>query len=224
MVEILFENRDIVAFIKPAGMLSQKSESGEASVLEELNVYACGKWECYPVHRLDRTTGGVMLCAKNSKAAAVLSEGFASGEIKKEYLACVHGKPEDEGILENFLFFDRRLNKSFVVKETKKGAKNACLRYERLCTVPHPAGETSLMKIKLYTGRTHQIRIQMSNAGHPLLGDGKYGGRDNRAQCALWSHKITVGENLAKRSVFRGISTDGEFVSTPNGYPFDLFI
>lgn len=228
---ILYEDADAVAISKPPHVLSQKSEGGEDSVLEYLNAYAGGQWEAYPVHRLDRGTGGVMIVAKNKSSAAALS-ALASGDgMKKEYLACVHGKLEGSGTLEHYLYFDRKRNKSFPVKDSsRRGVKRAILDYEALSHAECEAGEITLVKIRLHTGRTHQIRVQMATVGHPLLGDGKYGGRDNKCKCALWSRKITFdasavnGTSLKKRDFAKAVrETPDAFTSTPDGYPWDLF-
>jgi RluA family pseudouridine synthase len=199
--EILYEDADVIAFVKPAGVLSQKAENGESSVLEYLNAYACGKWEAYPVHRLDRNTGGVMICAKNKKSAAALSALAATEGMKKEYLAAVCGHLEGNGTLEHDLFFDRRLNKSFPVKASaRKGVKHAVLDYESLRHLDDP--ERTVVAVKLRTGRTHQIRCQLAAVGYPLLGDSKYGGTGPKGVCALWSHRITFNDTeLAKTAL-----------------------
>ena len=229
--DILYEDGDVICFVKPPHILSQKAEGGEDSILEYLNRYADGAWAAHPIHRLDRGTGGVMIVAKNSKAAAALS-ALASGDgMKKEYLACVHGALEGSGTLENYLYFDRKRNKSFPVKDSsRRGVKRAVLDYEALAKGKCDAGDVTLVRIRLHTGRTHQIRVQMAAAGHPLLGDGKYGGRDNKCKCALWSHRITFdfsGSDAAsmKKSAFaRALKDSPDMLkSMPAGYPWDLF-
>ena len=231
LFDVLYEDRDVLAVAKPPHVLSQKSESGEDSILEYLNSYADGAWTSYPVHRLDRGTGGVMIVAKNKSSAAALS-ALASGDgMKKEYLATVHGKLEGSGTLENYLYFDRKRNKSFPVKDSsRRGVKRALLDYEAVAHGECAAGEVTLVKIRLHTGRTHQIRVQMAAAGHPLLGDGKYGGRDNKCGCALWSHKITFdesvlrGTSLKKSDFAKALAESSDILtSTPDGYPWDLF-
>jgi len=223
-VPILYEDREVIAFVKPAGILSQKAENGEASILEYLNTYACGKWEAYPVHRLDRTTGGVMICAKNKKAAAALS-ALASGEgMKKEYLAAVCGHLDGEGTLEHDLFFDRRLNKSFPVKaSSRKGVKHAILDYKAL----RSTDTFTIVSVKLRTGRTHQIRCQLAAAGHPLLGDSKYGGTGAKGVTSLWSHRITFDDaelekTALKSSRFRKAlqENSGLLQRDPDSFPF----
>lgn len=228
---VLYEDRDVICFEKPPHVLSQKSESGEDSIIEYLNAYANGAWEAYPVHRLDRGTGGVMIAAKKKESASALSV-LASGDgMKKEYLACVHGRLEGSGTLEHYLYFDRRKNKSFPVKDSsRKGVKRALLDYEALSHASCAAGEVTLVRIRLHTGRTHQIRVQMAAVGHSLLGDGKYGGRDNKCACALWSHRITLdadamrGTSLKKSAFAKALAETLDLLtSTPAGYPWNLF-
>ena len=230
-LQLLYEDADALVLVKPPQMLSQGAESGEASILDYLNAYADGAWTAYPVHRLDRGTGGVMVFAKNKAAAAALSSLAAGDGMQKTYLACVHGALTGSGTLEHFLYFDRRKNKSFPVKSgTRKGAKRVLLTYEVLANGSCRAGDISLVRIQLHTGRTHQIRVQMAAIGHPLLGDGKYGGRDNRCKCALWSHRISfdaaaLAETSLKDSDFAKAAADASrFVSLPaGGYPWEEF-
>lgn len=230
-VTVLYEDRHVISFVKPFGILSQKAEnSSEDSILELIEKAKDGV-KLFPIHRLDRTTGGVMVAAKTKESAAALSTLVTDGGMKKEYLAAVHGK-SGSGILEDDLYFDKRKNKSFVVKKDsgRRGVKKALLEYETLASAPHPSGEASLVRVRLMTGRTHQIRVQMSNAGHPLLGDGKYGGRDNKCECALWSSKIGFdmdklkSSRIGKSTFAREIEKSPELLtSIPSGYPWDIF-
>ena len=194
-MDILFEDKDIIVLIKPAGVLSQPDEKGGESLVSLLNAYLEGKGEegaVHVIHRLDKNFGGVMVYAKNSFAASKLSQGVQSGEMIKEYLAAVHSEPtEKSGYMEDLLFFDLRKNKSFVVKRERKGVKKAKLYYETVKTQNTSFGEASLMKIRLYTGRTHQIRVQFSSRKMPLIGDRRYGGNDKR-EIALWSYRLTL--------------------------------
>lgn len=227
-VIILYEDDRVLSFVKPPFLLSQKAEDGEEdSVIEYLSAYTGS--EVYPVHRLDRTTGGVMVAAKTSAAASALSQIIADGGMHKEYLAAVHGNATG-GKLEDMLFFDRRKNKSFVVKDGKarRGVKKALLEYEPLGHAECVAGEVTLVKVRLMTGRTHQIRVQLAHAGHPLLGDGKYGGRDNKAGCVLWSRRIGFDTAALRKRGLRAFAdalrANEELLSAlPSGYPWDLF-
>ena len=177
-MEILFENRDFVVCVKPVGL---DSESQMPAALREVL-----GGEIFPLHRLDKNVGGVMVFARNKKAAAELSAAIAKGEMVKEYVAKVHGEPPEEGILTDLLFKDSRKNKVFVVKRQRAGVKAARLTYQLI-----KAGEQSLVHIRLYTGRSHQIRVQFSSRGFPLVGDHKYGSRDERKEPMLFSRRIS---------------------------------
>ena len=177
-MEILFENRDFAACVKPVGLDSESQVPG--ALREQLG------GEIFPLHRLDKNVGGVMVYARNKKAAAELSAAIAKGEMVKEYVAMVHGTPPAEGDWEDLLFKDSRKNKVFVVKRQRAGVKAARLTYQLI-----KAGEQSLVHIRLYTGRSHQIRVQFSSRGFPLVGDHKYGSRDERKEPMLFSRRIS---------------------------------
>lgn len=193
-MEILFEDKHIIVLIKPVGIASQSDNSGKESFADVINTYLAEKGEdggVYVVHRLDRDVGGIMVYAKTSEAASSLSKQIQSGEMIKEYLAAVHSSPEEgSGFMDDLLFHDSKSNKSFVVKKERKGVRKAKLFYEKVRTENTAYGETSLVKIRLYTGRTHQIRVQFSSRKMPLIGDRKYGGTDDR-NIALWSYRLT---------------------------------
>lgn len=163
------DDADILVCVKPAGILSQSAEGkGGRTVQDEYPDKLL-----YPVHRLDRETGGVMVFAQTRYGASELTAQITAGEMKKRYLAVVKGKPaEDTGVFEDLLFRDKQKNKTYVVKRKRKGVRDASLEY----TVLGTAGEYSLVEILLHTGRTHQIRAQFSSRGMPLYGDGRYGG------------------------------------------------
>lgn len=173
-VKIIFEDEDIAVCLKPAGMLSQAGE-GE-SVISELNAHFAEngeKAQAYPVHRLDRETAGVMVCAKNAEAAAFLSSEVQNRKIKKRYYAVIKGTPEQKsGTLTDFLFRDKEKNKTFVVKRMRKGVREAALDYRVL----EEKDGLTLVSVTLGTGRTHQIRVQFSSRGMSLVGDSRYGG------------------------------------------------
>ena len=177
-MEILFENRDIVACVKPVGLDSEQEVPN--ALKEQLG------GEIFPLHRLDKNVAGVMVYARNKKAAADLSATIAKGEMVKEYVALVHGTPPAEGDWEDLLFKDSRKNKVFVVKRQRAGVKAARLTYRLI-----KAGEESLVHIRLYTGRSRQIRVQFSSRGFPLGGDHKYGSRDDRKEPMLFSRRIS---------------------------------
>ena len=185
-MEIIFQDNDIVVAIKPPEILSQSDEKGRANAVDLLREMTGS--DILPVHRLDKGVGGVMVFAKNSKAAAELSRQVADRTMEKTYLALLHGEiSEDSGRLEDLLFFDRGKNKSFVVKRERRGVKKALLDYECF-----GKGEgRSLVKVKLITGRTHQIRVQFSSRGYPLFGDRRYGAKDEEKDIALMSKEIS---------------------------------
>ena len=177
-MELLEVNQDFVVCIKPVGL---DSEQQLPFVLKE----QLGG-EIFTLHRLDKNVGGVMVYARNKQAAASLSKTIANGEMVKEYVAMVHGAPPAEGDWEDLLFKDSRMNKVFVVKRQRAGVKSARLTYRRLQT-----GEQSLVRIRLYTGRSHQIRVQFASRGFPLVGDHKYGSRDAATAPMLFSCCVT---------------------------------
>ena len=179
MIEILYQDNDIIVCIKPAGLLSEGE--GEDSLLTALAAQCGG--QVFPVHRLDRGAAGLMVFARNSKAAAGLSRAVQEKQLKKEYFARVSGVPaEKEGEMTDFLFKDSRKGKVFAVKRPRKGVREARLTYRVLWQ----DGDSSLVRVALDTGRTHQIRVQFSSRGMPLWGDGKYGSRD-KGELALFS-------------------------------------
>lgn len=177
-MEILYEDREIAAVVKPVGLDVQ------AGVPLELERQLGGAF--YPVHRLDQNVGGVMVYARTKTAAAMLSKAIQEGAMIKEYVAMVHGTPPEEGDWEDLLFKDSGKNKVFVVKRMRGGVKKARLEYRRLSE-----GETSLVHIRLHTGRSHQIRVQFSSRGFPLVGDHKYGSKDMSTAPMLYSCRIT---------------------------------
>ena len=177
-MELLYQDQDIAVCVKPVGVESEKELPG--LLTQQI------RGEVYPLHRLDLNVGGVMVFARNKAAASKLSAQIARGEMVKEYLAMVKGAPEDAGTWEDFLFKDSRKNKVFVVKKERAGVKKAKLAYRVL-----EKGENSLVHIRLFTGRSHQIRVQFASRGYPLLGDHKYGARDDNKNPLLFSCRIT---------------------------------
>ena len=173
-MEILYSDKDIAVCIKPVGV---DAETGMPAALGEA---LDGDFFC--VHRLDRNVGGVMVFARHKAAAARLSALIQSGDMVKEYVALVHGTPPESGDWEDLLFKDSGRNKVFVVTRERKGVKRARLEFKRLS-----AGESSLVRVRLHTGRSHQIRVQFASRGFPLLGDHKYGARDERTEPMLFS-------------------------------------
>ncbi len=208
-MKILYEDKNVVVAVKPPEILSQFSETEEnaVTILREIT----GS-DIFVVSRLDRNVGGVMVFGKNQKAAANLTRQMQNGDFRKEYIAAVRGKPEEnQGVFEDLLFKDSRKNKSFVVKKERKGVKKASLEYEVLCS----DGEISIVKIKLHTGRTHQIRVQFASRKMPIVGDGKYGARDNCKNMGLFCREVTFRKINSEESV--------TFSAEPeNVYPWNI--
>ena len=177
-LETLFLDENIIVCIKPVG-LDSEHELPQA-LREQLG------GEVFTLHRLDQNVGGVMVYARNKQTAAHFSKMIQDGLLVKEYVALVHGRPPEIGDWEDLLFKDSRKNKVFVVDRQRAGVKKARLTYTRLT-----AGEHSLVRIRLYTGRSHQIRVQFSSRGFPLVGDHKYGSRDEKTAPMLFSCRIT---------------------------------
>ena len=173
-MEILYSDKNLYVVVKPVGMDS------------EHDVPAALEGEVFPVHRLDLNVGGVMVYARTKAAAAQLSKAVQEGTMVKEYVAMVHGTPPENGDWEDLLWKDSKKNKVFVVKRMRGGVKKARLEFQRLT-----AGETSLVHIRLHTGRSHQIRVQFSSRGFPLVGDHKYGSRDEAIAPLLFSRRIS---------------------------------
>ena len=185
MIEILEQTPGLVVCIKPVGVRAQGEGENDLPALLKRQL-GCN---IYPVHRLDQAVGGVMVFAKTAPAAAKLSQAMAEGTLQKEYLAVLERSPERaEGELSDLLFHDRTKNKTYVVSRQRKGVKEAKLAY-RVLDVQNGL---CLVRIRLYTGRTHQIRVQFASRGMPLVGDGKYGSRKNAASPALWSYALTL--------------------------------
>ncbi len=189
-MEILFEDKEIVVCIKPVGVLSQADASGKENMMDLLRAQ-CG-CTVYPLHRLDRDVGGVMVYAKTQQAAAFLSREIAEHRFIKEYVALVKGVPAPNmGQMRDLLFKDSRKNKSFVVDRPRKGVKEALLDYKTVGQTEIDGQIYSAVWVRLHTGRTHQIRGQFAWRQHPLAGDRKYGGNSDFKEIGLWSCQIT---------------------------------
>lgn len=183
-MEILYSDPHIAVCLKPAGLLSQ--DAGEGSVPQQLRKELKTE-EIFTVHRLDKEVGGVMVYARTKQAAAVLSQAVQENLLEKEYLAVLNGIPVmSEATLEDLLFHDKQKNKTYVVKRSRNGVKDAKLDY----TVVNTTEDQSLVQVRLYTGRTHQIRVQFASRGLPLHGDRKYGGTGDGG-FGLWSFRLS---------------------------------
>ena len=177
-MDIIYSDREIAVIVKPVGVDSEHQVP--ALISETLG------GEIFPIHRLDLNVGGVMVFARTKAAAAQLSKLIQEGKLVKEYRCLVHGNPPEGGVLEDLLFKDSRKNKVFVVKKERKGVKKASLEYVRLTD-----GSPALLHIRLHTGRSHQIRVQFASRGFPLVGDHKYGARDEAKEPKLFSCRIS---------------------------------
>lgn len=210
IMDILYQDKDIVLCIKPPRVLSTDEPGGMPELVRE----ALGdpKADVRTVHRLDRVVSGLMALARNARTASELSRQIREGEFDKEYLAVVHGSPDaTEGTYTDLLLRDKRERKTYVVSEMSKGVQEAILEYRLLGSVDG----LSKVSINLITGRTHQIRAQFSSRGLPLVGDRKYSLNEDDCEIALWSYRLK----------FRHPST-GELVEfstqPPNEYPWNL--
>ncbi len=195
-IPILYEDKHIVVCLKPRGVLSQTDSKG-SDAMPELLAAQCGG-TFYPVHRLDREVSGVMVFARTRDAAAKLSQLVGDHEkFCKQYLAVIEGAlAEKTGILEDLLFHDRFKNKTYVVDRMRGGVKAAKLSYRVL---EEKEGK-SLLRIRLYTGRTHQIRVQLSSRGLPLAGDRRYGAVGD-GDIALFSESLAFPHPITRKTI-----------------------
>ena len=186
-VIIIKQTADYVVCVKPQGV---ESEHEMPALLKE----QLGCERVYPVHRLDKETGGLMVYALSQKEAAYLSRQVQEGKMQKTYLAVVAGTPEQpKNTWNDLLFRDKAKNKSYLVKRERKGVKKASLSYEMLGQAMWNNQPVSLVKVQLHTGRTHQIRVQFAGRKHPLVGDRRYGGLPCN-NLALWSVRLSFSD------------------------------
>lgn len=198
-MKILYSDKNIIVCIKPAGVLSENGG------MPELLAQECGG-EIFCVHRLDRAVGGLMVYARGKKAAAALSALISENRLEKEYLAVVPDKlAEDQGRFEDLLFHDRQKNRSYIVKRERGGVKKAVLEYVKV----RSRGDSALVRVRLITGRTHQIRCQFAGRGMPLAGDVRYGSAIRDCDIALFSCRLSfphpfTGEKLDFSAIPQG--------------------
>lgn len=238
---IIFEDKHIIIAYKPAGIATQTARVGQQDMVSELKNYLAGKPEYKGrkepylglVHRLDQPVSGLLVFSKTKQASAELGRQITNGQIQKFYYAVVYGKPEVErGTLTDYLYKNPKTNRSVVVKEDFPQAKKAVLDFELIKTMlaldenpdlvnfgkSHKLGVVSLIDIRLITGRHHQIRVQMSHAGMPLLGDMKYGGElskelSRKTGCrnvALCAYKLTLFHPVSGEKITFEKQPEGE--------------
>ena len=205
-LKVIYEDNHILVVEKPPNVPSQSDKTNDIDMLTICKKYIKEKYNkpgnvyLGLIHRLDRPVGGIMIFAKTSKSASRLSNQVREKIFKKKYLAVVDGKPESKiGILEDYLYKDERNNISKVVTKDKKNAKYAKLEYELI--VYDEVKNLSLLSINLYTGRHHQIRVQLSNFGHSIFGDQKYGTRGQGKQIALWAYELEIEHPITKEKM-----------------------
>ena len=208
---VLWQDDHILICEKPSGI------SSESPGLPDLIAQQAGR-KVYPVHRLDRGTGGVVVLALSPEAAAAMQRLFVQDLVRKEYLAVVSGCPEtDSGTYTDFLFHDRRTNRTFVVDRVRKGVREAFCEWSVLASAAEGGQVLSLVKVSLHTGRTHQIRVQFASRGFPLAGDRKYGGKIRAGAPALWACGISFPHPFEK-DVSVSVSSE-----PPSVFPWNLF-
>mgnify|MGYP002732036353 CR=1 FL=1 len=210
-MEVLYLDEDILVCIKPPRVLSTDEPGG----VPELARQELGQPQAdvRTVHRLDRVVSGVMVLARSAQAASELSRQIREGSFQKEYLAVIHGSPaQDQGQLRDLLYRDKARRMTMVAQEQGKGVQEALLDYQVLGR----REGLSLVKIRLHTGRTHQIRVQFASRGMPLVGERKYSTLEDECQIALWSHALgfvhpTTGKPMSIRK------------QPSREYPWELF-
>ena len=210
-MEVLYLDEDILVCIKPPRVLSTDEPGG----VPELARQELGQPQAdmRTVHRLDRVVSGVMVLARSAQAASELSRQIREGSFQKEYLAVIHGSPaQDQGQLRDLLYRDKARRMTMVAQEPGKGVQEALLDYQVLGR----REGLSLVKIRLHTGRTHQIRVQFASRGMPLVGERKYSTLEDECQIALWSHALgfvhpTTGKPMSIRK------------QPSREYPWELF-
>ena len=217
-MEILYKDKNLIAINKPAGIPVQPDPTSDKDAMSLCTEILSSQGESgalWLVHRLDRVVGGTVVFARNKRTAAALSELFSAQSTEKEYLAIVEGRAEG-GVLEDFLYKDAAKGKAFVVDRKRAGVKEAKLEYTPIATADTERGVYTLVRVRLHTGRFHQIRAQLSSRGMPIVGDGKYGSHDNRAKMpALFSRRLSF--TLGGKSYDIKKSPDIE------SYPWSLF-
>ena len=215
-INIIYEDNHLLVVEKPVNIPVQEDKSKDTDMITILKKYRIEhenkKGDAFIglVHRLDRPVGGIMVFAKTSKAASRLSEEIRNNTFHKTYLAVVQNKLPKTGILEDYLIKDKNNNISKITN--KENGKYSALEYKVLNTKDN----LSLVEINLITGRSHQIRLQFSSRGNPLVGDSKYGNNPNNINIALFAKSITFKHPTTKETLTFSLNL-------PNRYPFNIF-
>ena len=210
-MEIIHMDRDILVCVKPPRVLSTDEPGGMPELLRQ--ELGDPKANVRTVHRLDRVVSGLMVFARSAKAASELSRQIREGAFDKEYLAVLHGCPEEPcATLNDLLLRNKPERKTYVVTEPGKDVQEASLSYQLLSRTE----ELSKVRIRLHTGRTHQIRCQFSSRGLPLVGDRKYSLHEDPCEIALWSYRLSFLHPYTGKVM--------EFVKDPPGdFPWNQF-
>jgi 23S rRNA pseudouridine1911/1915/1917 synthase len=227
MLTVIYEDKEMIVCEKPAGIPSQGDKTGDRdmlSLIQESVAEKTGLEKPYiaPVHRLDRTVGGIMVFAKTRESAAAFSKAIQDGDFHKTYFAVVNGRANQGGELIDFLLKNQRLNMSKVVPGNMPNAKQAVLKYKTVDFFQTEASETlSLLEIQLLTGRHHQIRVQLAHAGLPVWGDTKYNPNFIRKpgfhSIALWAYRLKLNHPISRKEM--------TFQAVPHEkYPFTEFV
>ena len=193
-VQVVYEDNHLLVVVKPPNMPTQEDDSRDLDLFNEMKRYIAEKYHkpgavyLGLVHRLDRPVGGLLVLARTGKAAERLSKQVQSKQMNREYLAVVQGKPAEQGELYDWLLKDSKANMVTVVPPHTPGAKEAGLSFRLIAN----DDGCSLVRVHLQTGRSHQIRVQLSHAGMPIWGDARYGGGRPGEQIALWGTYLTL--------------------------------
>lgn len=222
-LNIVYEDENIILCDKRPGLAVHPHDGAEygRTLIDHIQAYLYAKGEWKPrqenafapalCNRIDRNTGGIVIAAKNAEALRIMNEKIKNREMDKRYLAVLHGSMNPpEGTLKGYLFKDAAKNRVYVTDQMQKGAKTCETRYRTVAS----NRELSLVECHLITGRTHQIRAQFAHAGHPLLGDGKYGKaetRYDRKYQALYAYRLKFT-----------FETDGGALAYLNGREFQV--
>ncbi len=215
---ILYEDRALAVCLKPVGIVSEAAGGkGMPELLSEAFRHRGKPDFVSGVHRLDKNVGGLMLFSRRKDVTGKLIGLIANRGLDKEYLAILRGSPkESEDTLHDLLFHDARCNKTFVVDRQRKGVREASLSYRVLAQTQKDAQTLTLVRVRLHTGRTHQIRVQFASRGLPLLGDIRYGSKDKNCDISLWSYHLRFPHPDTGKIV--EISCP-----PPSAYPWNLF-